>query len=434
MFIDLVKVKVVAGKGGDGASSFRHEKYVDKGGPNGGDGGKGGDVIFQATSNIDTLINLRFQPELIADNGTSGGKSNRHGKDGEDLIVKVPIGTIIKRDTEILADLSKDEQSAIIARGGEGGFGNAHFKSSVRQAPTMAERGEAGEEFSAELELKLLADVGLIGLPNAGKSTFLSIVSNARPEIANYEFTTLIPSLGVAKVDESSLLIADIPGLIEGASAGKGLGTEFLRHIERTAVFLHLIDAWHDDVATDYTTVRNELIKYDKTLGKRLEIVALNKVDGLDDDIVADQIASLKKVVPKGTPIVAISAQARIGVKDLLRQLVRLVKTERARQAELEASEATKEVKDGIPVIGLTEQELVDQWRVELTDGVYLVTGSKIERFSRRTDYSNWEGLNRLRDIMRRMGIKSELIKQGALPDSQIQIGSDPVFTLEEVD
>ena len=237
MFVDTAKVSVQAGRGGDGAVSFRHEIYVDKGGPDGGDGGRGGNVVFLATEQLNTLLSFRYKPELKAEDGVSGAKKKMAGRAGKDLVIKVPVGTIVKRDGKIIADLSKPNQKAIIAKGGDGGFGNAHFKSSVRQTPRMAEVGELGESFEAELELKLLADVGLVGFPNAGKSTFLSVVSNARPEIADYEFTTLTPNLGVADVDDSSLLIADIPGLIEGASDGKGLGDAFLRHIERTAEY-----------------------------------------------------------------------------------------------------------------------------------------------------------------------------------------------------
>ena len=236
MFVDIARVFIRAGKGGNGAVSFRHEKYVDKGGPDGGDGGRGGDVVFLATKDLNTLLNFRYKPELKAENGEDGSKRKKRGKSGSPLVVKVPMGTLVKHDGMVVADLTADQQQAVIARGGDGGFGNAHFTSSTRQAPKMAELGEAGEEFEAELELKLLADVGLVGFPNAGKSTFLSVVSNARPEIANYEFTTLTPNLGVADVDDGSVLIADIPGLIEGASEGKGLGDQFLRHVERTHV------------------------------------------------------------------------------------------------------------------------------------------------------------------------------------------------------
>ena len=434
MFVDIVTVNLTAGKGGNGASSFRREKYIDRGGPDGGDGGRGGNIVFEATRNIDTLLNLRFQPELAAENGGDGRKVNCHGKDGEDLVVKVPIGTIVKREGEILADLSTDGQREIIARGGAGGFGNAHFKSSTRQAPTIAERGEAGEAFVAELELKLLADVGLIGLPNAGKSTFLSVVTSAKPEIANYEFTTLIPNLGVAKIDDASLLLADIPGLIEGASDGKGLGAEFLRHVERTAVFLHLIDAWHENVARDYQTIRQELVKHNPTLSERLEIVALTKIEGLGDDLVEHQISQLRQVVPKSVPIFAISAQAKIGLNELLRELNKTVKVERQKQAEVAAQTKTEAETTDLPVIGLTQKDLADAWKVELIDGVYHISGAKIERFSRRTDYNQWEAVNRLRDIMRKTGIARELIKQGAVGESLLQIGADPEFTFEEID
>ncbi|MGI6612738.1 MAG: GTPase ObgE [Candidatus Nanosyncoccaceae bacterium] len=432
MFVDVVTVNLTAGKGGDGARSFRREKFVDKGGPDGGDGGKGGDVIFEAVHDIDTLMNLRFRPELKAENGGDGGKAKRSGKNGADLVVRVPIGTVVKRNGDVVADLVKDGQREIIARGGVGGFGNWHFRSSVRQAPTIAERGEAGEAFTVELELKMLADVGIIGLPNVGKSTFLSVVSSAKPEIADYEFTTLVPNLGVAEVDNTSLLIADIPGLIEGASQGRGLGTGFLRHVERTAVFLHLIDAWHDDVAKDYTTIRQELVTYDATLGERPEIVALTKIDGLDVDIVAHQVEQLRAVVPEATPIYTISSVAKTGIKDLLRVLVKQVRAERQRQLKLEREQIANGNND-TPVISLDDEVLAEKWRVEKCKGGFQVTGKKIERFSRRTDYSNWEAINRLRHIMRKNGITRELIKQGAVDASLIQIGDDPEFTLEEM-
>ena len=295
MFVDTAKVTVTAGKGGDGAVSFRHEIFVDKGGPDGGDGGKGGDVVFVATEQLNTLLKFRYQPKLKAENGVAGSKRKKAGRAGERLIVKVPVGTIVKRDGAIVADLARHGEEAVIAKGGDGGFGNAHFKSSVRQTPRMAELGEPGESFEAELELKLLADVGLVGFPNAGKSTFLSVVSNARPEIANYEFTTLTPNLGVADIDDGSILIADIPGLIEGASEGKGLGDQFLRHVERTAVLLHMIDVYNNDPAEKYTAIRRELEKYSPELAARPEIIALTKCEGLDEEIIAMQKTALQK-------------------------------------------------------------------------------------------------------------------------------------------
>ena len=429
MFVDVAKVFVKAGRGGDGIVSFRHEIYIDKGGPNGGDGGRGGDVIFKATENLNTLLDFRYKPELKAENGANGGKQNKHGKSGENLIVKVPVGTIVRRNGDIIADLTENNQEVVIAIGGRGGFGNAHFKSSVRQVPRIAELGEPGEEFEAELELKLLADVGLIGFPNAGKSTFLSVISNAKPEIANYEFTTLTPNLGVADVDQDSILIADIPGLIEGASKGKGLGDAFLRHVERTAVLLHLIDAYSDDIKNSYLTIRNELKSYSKELDIRPEIVAITKIEGLDQDIVDMQIDELKKVVSPGTKVMAISSMAHKGLKELLRELNKIVKVEREKQKEISITVED----DELPVISLNREELSKAWNVEKVEEedrtLYIVTGEKIERFAIRTNFDQEEGVDRLRDILKKLGIAQELLKKGAESDSIISI-SGKEFTL----
>ena len=429
MFVDTAKVTVQAGKGGDGAVSFRHEIYVDKGGPDGGDGGRGGDVIFQATENLNTLLDFRYKPELKASDGQAGSKRKKAGRSGKDLIVKVPLGTIVKRDDETIADLTENGQEIVIAKGGDGGFGNAHFKSSTRQAPKIAELGEMGDAFEAELELKLLADVGLVGFPNAGKSTFLSVVSNAKPEIADYAFTTLTPNLGVADIDSSSLLIADIPGLIEGASEGKGLGDAFLRHVERTAVLLHLIDVYSDDVAKSYQTIREELRRYSPELATRPEVVALTKTEGLDDDIVAMQRDELSKVIAKGTPVFTISAAAHKGLTEVLRAL-------QAKVAEVRAAQVleTPEIDDETTVITLSSEQLSNHWEVvydEQTE-TYQVTGEKIEKFARRTNYDNYETLNRLRDIMRKLGIYHELTRQGATGQSIIQIGDSTPFTFVE--
>ena len=429
MFVDTAKVTVQAGKGGDGAVSFRHEIYVDKGGPDGGDGGRGGDVIFQATENLNTLLDFRYKPELKAGDGQAGSKRKKAGRSGKDLIVKVPLGTLVKRDGETIADLTENGQEIVIAKGGDGGFGNAHFKSSTRQAPKIAELGEMGDAFEAELEMKLLADVGLVGFPNAGKSTFLSVVSNAKPEIADYAFTTLTPNLGVADIDSSSLLIADIPGLIEGASEGKGLGDAFLRHVERTAVLLHLIDVYSDDVAKSYQTIREELRRYSPELATRPEVVALTKTEGLDDDIVAMQRDELRKVIAKGTPVFTISAAAHKGLTEVLRAL-------QAKVAEVRAAQVleTPEIDDETTVITLSSEQLSNHWEVvydEQTE-TYQVTGEKIEKFARRTNYDNYETLNRLRDIMRKLGIYHELTRQGATGQSIIQIGDSTPFTFVE--
>ncbi len=431
MFVDTAKVFVQAGRGGDGAVSFRHEIYVDKGGPDGGDGGKGGDVIFVATENLNTLIDFRYKPELKAEVGQAGAKRDRHGKSGAPLYVKVPMGTIVRRDGEIIADLVEDGQELIIAKGGDGGYGNAHFKSSVRQAPRIAEKGEPGDTFEAELELKLLADVGLVGFPNAGKSTFLSVVSNARPEIADYAFTTLTPNLGVADIDDGSLLIADIPGLIEGASEGKGLGDAFLRHVERTAVILHLIDAYTDDVAKAYKTIRHELAAYSEDLAERPEVIALTKIEGLDEELIQMQVDALKEVAGD-TPVFAISSPAHTGLTDVLRELRKEVVAIRdAEKAELEEDEDS-----GLAVISLDDEKKALAWHVKkIDDGekkVFVVKGHKIEKFARRTQFDNYEGVNRLRDIMKKMGITHALIREGAEGDSIIRIGLDDFTLLEQ--
>ena len=428
MFVDIATVRVKAGKGGDGAVSFRHEKYVDKGGPDGGDGGRGGDVVFRATKDLNTLLNFRYKPELTAESGQAGSKRNKRGRSGEPLLVKVPVGTLVTRGGELVVDLAEDGQEAVVAKGGDGGFGNAHFKSSTRQAPRMAELGEAGEEFEAELELKLLADVGLVGFPNAGKSTFLSVVSNAKPEIANYEFTTLTPNLGVADIDDGSILIADIPGLIEGASEGKGLGDQFLRHIERTAVLLHMIDAYSDDPAQKYQAIRHELEKYSHELALRPEVVALTKCDGLDQEIIAMQATAIQNVAPEAQ-VVALSSQSGEGVKDLLRLLRQEVVAYRTAQAEQSSEEVETE---GLPVISLGDEQADDVWAVQPEAEGFRVTGDKIEKFARRTNFDQFEGVNRLRDIMRKLGITHELIRQGAESDSVIYIGESEFTLLEQ--
>lgn len=425
MFLDKIDVQVKAGDGGRGAVSFRHEKYVDKGGPDGGDGGNGGDVIFVADRNMNNLGTFRYKQELEAENGQAGGKRKKHGKNGQSLEVKVPVGTMIWYEGEKIADLVKDGEKTIVARGGKGGFGNAHFISSVRQAPRVAELGEPGQEFDLKLELKLLADVGLVGFPNAGKSTFLSVVSNARPEIADYPFTTLRPQLGVATVDDYAMLIADIPGLIEGASQGKGLGDEFLRHIERTAVLFHLIDVYNDDVAVAYKTIRQELSQHDQELAKRPEIVVLTKVEGLDDEIVSDKIAELRKAVPKEVQIMAISAPAHKGVTELLREAKKRVEEARVvREQEIEEGPE-------VPVISLasTAQQLA--WNVEHHDHKFIVTGQKIERFAIRTDFSSDASVRRLWDIMKKMGIMHELDRQGIEIGDTVVIGKDGEKSLE---
>lgn len=440
MFCDTAKVSLKAGKGGDGAVSFRHEIYINKGGPDGGNGGKGGSIIFQADKDTNTLIDFRFNPILIAPDGGNGSGTRSNGRSGKNLIVEVPVGTVVKRDGRIIADLTEDGMQAVIAKGGDGGFGNAHFKSSVRQTPVIAEVGEPGDAFEAEIELKLLADVGLVGLPNAGKSTFLASVTNAKPEIADYAFTTLTPNLGVATIDRNDLLIADIPGLIEGASDGRGLGHDFLRHVDRTAVLLHLIDVYQDDAGQAYATIRGELEKY-SDLKSRTEIVALTKCEGLDDEIIEMQKQAILEVNPEAK-IFAISSVAKKNLDDLLRALLASVK-ENQKQQEIAAEQIGStpiEFKtaiishdtENLPTISLSHHELKKAWQVTQDEkGVYHVTGEKIEKFARRTDLSNYASVNRLRDIMKKLGIRAELTTRGAKADSIIEI-SGKHFTLVE--
>jgi GTP-binding protein len=425
MFVDRVEVKIKAGDGGNGALSFRHEKFIDKGGPDGGDGGNGGDVILCASNNQNTLANFRYQRLLKAGDGQPGTERRKHGRSAGDLIVLVPVGTmVIAESGSVLADLIADGQESIVAHGGKGGFGNAHFKNSKRQAPRVYEKGEPGEELDATLELKMIADVGIVGLPNAGKSTLLSVISNAKPEIANYPFTTLRPNLGVVDIDDThSLLFADIPGLIEGASQGKGLGDEFLRHVERTNTLVHLIDFYSDDITRDFKTIQHELKSYQVDLSKLPQIVAITKTEGADKKEVEHKLKELKKVVKRGTPTLAISSPSGEGVKELLREVYKQV--EKARKAA--AKKAEKE--NALPVIGFTPSE--DDWQVVKTDNGFIVTGIKIERFAKRTNFGDYHGEQRLRDILHKMGILKELEKKGLDVGQKIQIGNPTIGVLE---
>jgi GTP-binding protein len=424
MFVDRVEVKVKAGDGGDGALSFRHEKFRAHGGPDGGDGGDGGNVVLQASRNQNTLAAFRYKKLLQADNGQSGGKRRRHGKNGGKLIVAVPVGTqVLDEHGDVLVDLIDDGQEFVLAGGGNGGFGNAHFTSSTRQAPRIAEKGEKGDELQVTFELKMIADVGIVGLPNAGKSTLLSVVSNAKPEIADYPFTTLVPNLGVVDIDkEHSLLMADIPGLIEGASKGKGLGDEFLRHVERTSTLLHLIDFYNEDIVAAYKTILKELADYKVDLSKKPEVVALTKIEGVSKKDLQDAIKALNKAVPKNTPVLAFSSNSRDGLDELLRTLVKNVEVARKR------AEKHKKT-DEIPIIGISESD--DEWHIQKTDDGYLVTGKKIEKFASRTHFGDEATEDRLRDIMRRLGITRELQRRGAEAGQTITIGIPPIGTLE---
>lgn len=422
MFVDKVKVTFKAGDGGDGLTSFRREIYRPRGGPDGGDGGDGGDIILRASRNQNTLALFRYKKLLKADNGQPGQRAKRHGKTGQDFEIPVPVGTqVINKQGKNLADLTSDEQRIVIAQGGKGGFGNAHFVSSTRRAPQVAEKGENGEVLEATLELKMIADVGIVGLPNAGKSTLLSVISNARPTIADYPFTTLTPNLGVVDIDKkTSLLFADIPGLIEGASAGKGLGDEFLRHIERTSVLVHLIDTYNEDIPAAYKTIMSELAAYRVDLSRRPQIVALTKTEGKDKKQVARQLATLKKLLPRGTPLMTISSTSGEGIKELLRTLAKKVEQSRKK---------TSRIKPVLPIITLGRDD--PTWLVEKRGDSFVVTGKKIESFAKRTNFDDYHGQQRLRDIMLKMGIDKELIRQGIELEQKVVIGDPPIGELD---
>jgi GTP-binding protein len=343
-FLDQAKIYVRSGDGGAGAVAFRREKFIEWGGPDGGDGGRGGDVVAECVDGLNTLIDYRYQQHFKAEKGHHGMGANRSGASGKDTVLRVPVGTQIFEDDQetLVADLTVPGQRVVLAKGGDGGFGNAHFKSATNRAPRKSTPGYPGEERWLWLRLKLVAEAGLVGLPNAGKSTFLAAVSEARPKIADYPFTTLHPHLGVVAVDGDSFVLADIPGLIEGAHEGKGVGTRFLGHIERCGVLLHLVDGTEDDVALAYRTVRGELEAYGHGLTDKDEIVALTKCDALDAAAIKKKLAALRKSAGRGKKVMAISAVAGIGMTEALRAL-------RDRVREFRAAEAPEQEKAYAP-------------------------------------------------------------------------------------
>ncbi len=417
-FVDRVEVTLKAGRGGDGALSFHHEKFKAKGGPDGGDGGDGGDIVLTASRNQNSLADFRYKKLIKAEDGKSGQDRKKHGRSGQNLEVDMPVGTLVTDlEGNVLADLIEDGQTAVVVNGGKGGFGNAHFTSSRRQAPRVAEKGEPGESREVVMELKMLADVGIVGLPNAGKSTLLSVISNAKPEVANYPFTTLHPYLGVVDIDgKHSLLFADIPGLIDGASQGKGLGDEFLRHVERTSVLIHLIDAYNEDVIAAHRTIMRELADYKIDLSGRPQIIALAKTEGLDSEQIDDEIKKLRKVVGPKTAVLAISSASQSGIKELLREVLKIVNSTK------KANKPTK--KAVLPVIGLKAE---DDWQIQKTDEEFMVTGQKIERFASRTHFGDYHAEQRLRDIMGKTGITDSLRRQGIVSGQVIIFGQPEI-------
>jgi len=353
-FVDQTKIYVKSGPGGGGCMSFRREAFVEFGGPNGGDGGRGGHVIFEAVGNLNTLVDFRYKRHFKAKTGVHGMGSNRTGKTGQDMVLKVPAGTQIFDENEdfMLADLASVGDRIILLEGGHGGLGNAHFKSSTNQAPRRTTPGGEAEEMNIVLRLKLLADAGLVGLPNAGKSTFLSVVSAAKPKIADYPFTTLAPQLGVVGHRDHEFVLADIPGIIEGASEGIGLGTRFLGHVERCGVLLHLIDGTQDDVVGAYETIMSELEAYDQGLTDKKMVIGLNKMDALEDDELAQKIKALKKA--SGAEVLALSAVTHEGKVEVLESLWQVV------QKDIIARELARErVEEGLPET--PDEEPVDE-------------------------------------------------------------------------
>ena len=409
MFADRAKIIIKSGKGGDGHVSFRREKYVPNGGPDGGDGGKGGDVIFLVDKGINTLTDYRHRRKFAAEPGQEGSKKNCHGKNGEDLILKVPEGTLIKdaASGKVIADMSGDNTRQVILRGGKGGQGNQHYATSTMQAPKYAQPGQDAIEIEVQLELKVIADVGLVGFPNVGKSTLLSRVTNAQPKIANYHFTTLQPNLGVVDMDEGfGFVIADIPGLIEGASEGIGLGHEFLRHIERTKVMIHMVDAagteGRDPVA-DIKTINKELEAYNPQLLKKPQVIAANKIDAIAGDENEVNSALRAEFEPQGIKVFPISAVSGKGLKELLYEVKNLL------------ANCPKEVTVYEPEIDPALSFFKDEpYAVEVAaDGAYEISGPKIEKMLGYTNMDSEKGFAFFQRFLREQGIIKELENMG---------------------
>ena len=405
MFTDYVKILVKSGDGGNGAVSFRREKYVAAGGPDGGDGGKGGDVYFYVDPDLNTLIDFRFKKKFIAENGKNGEGNHRYGKSADDLYIGVPIGTIIKdaETNEVLADLSEKDQKELIFPGGRGGKGNSHFATSTRQAPRFSQGGEKGIEKELILELKLIADVGLLGFPNVGKSTFLSRTTSATPKIANYHFTTLEPNLGVVKSEYGdSFVIADIPGIIEGASQGVGLGIQFLRHIERTRLLLHVIDVSGVEgrnPVEDFNIINEELKQYSEKLANRKQIIVANKIDSMQDETLYKELEKMAK--EKNIEIFKISAVTGEGLKELLTRVTEVLKTL--------PKEEIVEIKQR-KLYTLEEKE---EFTIEKEDGIFIVDGPGVQRIMRRVNLEDNESMHYFQKCLEELGVNKALKEAG---------------------
>ena len=415
MFTDYAKITIKSGNGGDGAITFRREKYVAAGGPDGGDGGRGGSIYFRVDPNANTLIDFRYTKKFKAQNGENGSGGNKYGKSGEDLYINVPIGTIIK-DAEtgkVVADLSKEGQEELVLKGGRGGKGNSHFATATRQVPRFAQAGEDGEEKEVILELKLLADVGLLGFPNVGKSTFLSIVTEAKPKIANYHFTTIEPNLGVVKTKNGdSFVIADIPGIIEGASEGIGLGIQFLRHVERTRLLLHVIDVSGTegrDPVQDYYTINNELKKYSEKLSTRKQIIVANKIDIMQDETKYKELEELSK--KEGLEIYKISGATGEGIEQLLNRVSEVLKTL--------PKEELVEIEERVVY---TLEDDKDNFTVRKENDVFIIEGKAINRLMGRINIDDNESMYYFQKSLKNLGIEDELKRQGIKEGDTVKV------------
>ena len=414
-FIDTAKIKICSGKGGNGIVAWRREKYEPRGGPAGGDGGRGGNVYIEADRNLGTLLDFKYKSIFKAGDGEKGGPKNMTGKAGEDLTIKVPCGTIVKDISlnDIIADLVLDKQKALIAEGGRGGRGNSHFATSSRQSPHFCEPGEPAIERELELELKLIAEVGIIGMPNAGKSTLISIISSAKPKIADYPFTTLVPNLGVLKKpDGDGVVVADIPGLIEGASYGHGLGHDFIRHIERTRILIHIIDAAGingTDPLEAYEIIQRELRGYDKSLLKRKQLLVLNKIDLLSESELKTLISKFKK---KKLNLLSISAATKKNLSTLLNQLFKL----------LEKIPKEENIEIQTFYDPLATDHKINEFLIYKDNGILFLEGKKIEGLISVADLKDYQSVAHLMRVLKNMGIFNELEKQGAKEGDTVYI------------
>jgi GTP-binding protein len=413
MFIDEAEIYVRSGKGGDGMVHFHREKFVPRGGPDGGDGGRGGDVVFEVRPTLSTLQNFRHVTRYIAHDGKNGGPNDMSGKSAPNLIIPVPPGTVVyEADTgNLLGDLTEAGQQLTVCKGGRGGRGNPHFKSSTHQAPRTAEKGAPAEEKRLRLELKLIADIGLIGVPNAGKSTLLSVLTNAKPKIAAYPFTTLEPNLGVAQVDdERTVVLADIPGLIEGAAQGAGLGIDFLKHVQRTRVLIHLLDGLSADPVADYSQINSEMALFDPELGRKPQIVALNKID---QPQVQERLAEIRKAMKKlKVEILPISALARTNVRELLLKAVQL----------LDKTPAPEPGAETVPVYRPKEDPR-DFHVTRSGEHEWRVAGAAIERAAKMTFWEHDGSVRRFQKIMETLGVEAALRKAGVQNGDTVAIG-----------